>query len=49
MPYFSSALRKHEYRHAALPSSSSVSSLYDDSSIEIDIDEDEHLWNDRDS
>ncbi|KAL6735216.1 hypothetical protein Aduo_005678 [Ancylostoma duodenale] len=45
----SSALRKHEYRHATLPSSSSVSSLYDDSSIEIDMDEDEHLWNERDS
>ncbi|KAK6043706.1 zinc finger, C2H2 type [Cooperia oncophora] len=44
----SSALRKHEYRHTALTSSSVVSSLYDDSTVEIGMD-DERLWNGRDS
>ncbi|PIO52715.1 zinc finger, C2H2 type [Teladorsagia circumcincta] len=44
----SSALRKHEYRHATLTPSSVVSSLYEDSAIEIGMD-DERLWNGRDS
>ncbi|KAK6736362.1 hypothetical protein RB195_019192 [Necator americanus] len=43
----SSALRKHEYRHAALQSSASP--LYEDSTIEIDMEEGERLWNERSS
>ncbi|KAJ1356511.1 hypothetical protein KIN20_014243 [Parelaphostrongylus tenuis] len=41
----SSALRKHEYRHATVPSSV-VSSLYEDSAIEIEVGGDERSsWN----
>ncbi|KAJ1361627.1 hypothetical protein KIN20_020922 [Parelaphostrongylus tenuis] len=41
----SSALRKHEYRHATVPSSM-VSSLYEDSAIEIEVGDDERSsWN----
>ncbi|XGW08524.1 hypothetical protein V3C99_011109 [Haemonchus contortus] len=42
----SSALRKHEYRHTAIPASSVVSSMYEDSTIEIGMDE-ERLWSNR--
>ncbi|KAJ1369476.1 hypothetical protein KIN20_030949 [Parelaphostrongylus tenuis] len=41
----SSALRKHEYRHATVPSSM-VSSLYEDSAIQIEVGDDERSsWN----
>ncbi|KAJ1356272.1 hypothetical protein KIN20_013952 [Parelaphostrongylus tenuis] len=41
----SSAIRKHEYRHATVPSSM-VYSLYEDSAIEIEVGDDERSsWN----
>lgn len=44
----SSSLRKHEYKHATAPSSAAVPSLYEESTMAIEMD-DERLWNGRNS